>query len=158
MEHIKNLQWSLVLGLGALALVRPLLNIADLADQLGRPLVPLLATLVISVVWIAAVGLSRVAQPVLTLVFAGLAYGAFSIVLSATLSPILTGELQGPLATPFGIGVVAVLVVNAIWGAVTGAIALLLQQVLRNRPAGKRSRSTCTAATPRPSTRATPQT
>lgn len=133
MDDIKNLQWSLVLGLGALALARPLLNITGLAEQLGRPLVPLLATLVISVIWIAAVGLSRVAQPVLTLVFAGLAYGVFTIVLSAILSPFLTGELQGPLATPFGVGIVAVLVVNAIWGAITGVIALLVQQLRGSR-------------------------
>lgn len=129
MDNVKHLQWPLVLGLGALALLRPLLNIAGVADHLGRPLVPLLATLVISIIWIAAVGLSRVAQPVLTLVFAGLVYGVLSIVLSAILSPFLTGELQGPVATPFGFGIIAVLIVNAIWGAVTGALALLVQRL-----------------------------
>jgi hypothetical protein len=85
--------------------------------------------LMISLVWIAVVGLSRVPEPVLTLVFAGLVYAGSSIVLSATLSPILEGELQGPLATPFGIGVLSVLVVNAIWGATTGAAALLVRKM-----------------------------
>lgn len=141
MENIKNLQWSLVLGLGALALARPLMNIVGLADQLGRPLTPVLVTLLISVVWIAAVGLSRVAQPVLTLTFAGLAYGVFAIVLSAVLSPILTGEFQGPLATPFAFAVVPVLITNAIWGAITGVIALLVQQMRGNRRTDDRSRS-----------------
>jgi hypothetical protein len=83
----------------------------------------------ISLVWIAVVGLSRVPEPVLTLVFAGLVYAGSSIVLSATLSPILEGELQGPLATPFGIGVLSVLVVNAIWGVTTGAAALLVRKM-----------------------------
>jgi hypothetical protein len=74
---------------------------------------------VITVVWIAVVGLSRVPEPVLTLVFAGLVYAGLSTVLSAILSPILEGELQGPLATPLGIGVLSGLLVNAIWGATT---------------------------------------
>ena len=104
-------------------------------DELGRPLGPLLVTLVISIVWIAVVGLSRVAEPLLTLVFAALVYGVLSIVLSGILSPIVTGELQGPLATPFGIGVVSVLVINAVWGTVTGALALALRG-LRGAGAG----------------------
>jgi hypothetical protein len=128
-QHLISLHWPLVVGLGALALVRPLMSIVGLMDELGRPLAPLLATLVISVVWIAVVGLSRVPEPVLTLVFAGLVYAGLSIALSAILSAILTGELQGPLATPFGTGVLSVLVVNALWGAVTGAIALLVRRM-----------------------------
>ena len=135
MERVKRVHWPLAVGLGAVALIRPLMSIVGLMDELGRPLGPLLVTLVISIVWIAVVGLSRVAEPLLTLVFAGLVYGVLSIVLSGVLSPIVTGELQGPLATPFGIGVVSVLVINAIWGTVTGALALALRG-LRGAGAG----------------------
>jgi hypothetical protein len=135
MKDIKSLQWPLILGLGAFALVRPLMNIVALMDELGRPLAPLLATLVISIVWIGAVVLSRAAQPVLTLAFAGLAYGVLSIVLSGILSPILSGELQGPLATPFAFAVIPVLVVNGLWGALTGLIALAVMR-MRDGPAG----------------------
>ena len=103
------------------------MSIVGFVDELGRPLGPVLATLGISLVWIAAVGLFRVPEPVLTLVFAALTYAVLSIILSAILSPILTGELQGPVATPFGVGVISVLAVNAVWGAVTGAIALLVR-------------------------------
>ena len=71
----------------------------------------------------------------LTLAFAGLAYGVLSIVLSGILSPILTGELQGPLATPFAFAVVPVLVVNGVWGVVTGVIALAVMR-MREGPAG----------------------
>ncbi len=83
-------------------------------DELGRPLGPVLATLGISLVWIAVVGLFRVPEPVLTLVSAGVVYAVLSIILSAILSPILTGELQGPVATPFGVDVISLLAVNAI--------------------------------------------
>ncbi len=130
-QGITTLHWPLILGLGALALVRPVMNIVGLTDQIGRPLGPILVTVGISVVWIAAVALTRVARPVLTLVLAGLTYGVLSIVLSGVLSPILTGELQGPLSRPFTI--IPVLAVNLLWGAVTGVIATSLQQLLPSR-------------------------
>jgi hypothetical protein len=133
MNELKQLRWPLILGLGAFALLRPLLSMSGLMDTLGKPQTPLLATLVVSVVWIAVVALLDVARPLLTLVFAGLAYGLFTIVLSSIMSPFLTGQVQGPLATPFGVGIVAVLIVNAIWGAVAGTLALLVQQI-RQRP------------------------
>ena len=128
MDRINSLQWPLILGLGALALVRPLVSIIE--HQLGvthPPVVTVLITLVISAVWIAVVGLSRTVHPVVTLLFTGLTYAVLSIILSGILSPILTGELQGPLATPAA--VIPVLLTNAVWGAVAGALALLLQHL-----------------------------
>ena len=135
MDKIRHLQWPLVLGLGALALIRPLMNIVGVMPRI-EPVGPLAVTALISLVWIAVVGLTRVAQPVLTLVFAGLVYGVFSIVLSAILSPILTGELQGPLATPFAVAVIPVLAVNAVWGALAGVLAAGLQRAT-GRTAGR---------------------
>lgn len=127
METLKSLHWPLVLGLGALALVRPLIRVVtDPGGTSDAPAVAITVTLLISVVWIAVVGWTNVAHPVLTLVCAGLVYGAASILLSAILSPLLTGELQGPLATPLGI--VPVLVTNAVWGLVTGALAALVRR------------------------------
>lgn len=129
MNAIKNVHWPLVWGLGALALARPLASVVEFQlDLSGGPAVPLTITGVISVIWIAVVGLTKVVHPVLTLVAAGLVYGMLSIVLSGILSPVLTGELQGPLAMP--VAIVPVLVTNAIWGAVTGGVALLIQRAL----------------------------
>jgi hypothetical protein len=126
-ERLKNLHWPLVLGLGALALVRPLIRIIiDPTGMADAPALAVTVSLLISVVWIAVVGWTNVAHPVLTLVCAGLVYGAASIVLSAVLSPIITGELRGPLAMPFTI--VPVLLTNAIWGLVAGLLALLVRR------------------------------
>lgn len=136
MNKIKSLQWPLILGLGALALVRPLVSIVEhQLDVSGSPAVPIVITLVISAVWIAVVGLSKTAHPVLTLLFTGLTYAVLSIILSGILSPILTGELQGPLAMP--IAIIPVLLTNAVWGLVTGGLALLLQRLrgVRSRDA-----------------------
>lgn len=127
----KSLNRPLIVGLGALALLRPL--VSTIGTQLGiddPPAVPITLTLAISIVWIAVVGFGRAARPLLTLVLVGGVYGVLSILLSAILSPILTGELQGPLATP--IAIIPVLLTNIVWGLVCGAIALLIQ-VLRAR-------------------------
>ncbi|MVA75874.1 hypothetical protein GC722_07535 [Auraticoccus sp. F435] len=140
MRTLSSLHWPLVVGLGALALVRPLVSIVE--DQLGvgdPPAVPVVITLVVSAVWVAAVGLGRVARPVLTLVCVGLTYAVLSILLSGVLSPVLTGQLQGPLANP--VAVVPVLAVNALWGLATGGLALLLQRARSDRGAGEHARS-----------------
>lgn len=130
-ENLKQLHWPLIVGLGALALARPVLSIVGVMDRLGKPLTPLLVTTAISIVWILAVGLSRVAEPVLTLLFAGVVYGALIIPLSAIAS-IATGELDGPMTRPFVI--VPILATNAIWGAMCGVLALALQAIRTKRP------------------------
>ncbi|KAA9393250.1 hypothetical protein FCK90_13300 [Kocuria coralli] len=128
MNKIKSLKWPLILGLGALALVRPLVSIVEyLLDVTDPPAVPIVITLILSAIWIAVVGLSKTPHPVLTLLFTGLAYGVLSILLSGILSPILTGELQGPLAMP--IAIIPVLITNAVWGLATGGLALLVQRL-----------------------------
>lgn len=120
------LNWALIIGLGAAALARPLTNM--LFDQLGvepGPIVPLGWTVVISAVWILAVGLTRTARPLLTLTLTGVFYALFAIVLSAVASTILWGELAGPLARPLAI--LPMLLLNAGWGLACGALALALQ-------------------------------
>lgn len=121
------MNWSLIVLLGVFALVRPILNITGGMDLLGRPVGPVLLTVLISAAWIAVVVWRRSARPVLTLTCAGLVYGVLAVVLSAVLSPILDGELSGPLATPGDIGVVMVLLVNAVWGAAAGLVALAVE-------------------------------
>lgn len=133
MTQTTPLNWPLILGLGALALIRPLVRIVE--SQLGienQPAVPIAITLVISIVWIAVVGLSTNPQPVITLVLVALVYGLLAIVLSAILSPLLDGALAGPLANP--IAIVPVLVTNILWGLVAGGLALLLQRARGIQP------------------------
>ena len=113
----------LILGLGLLALVRPLASIV--VEQSGHELgaAPrLLLTAAITLVWVAAVGLGRAPRPLLTLVLAGLVYAVAAIVLSGILSPLLLGHLSGSLAQPLAI--VPMLLVNALWGLIAGLLAL----------------------------------
>ncbi|MFD1717529.1 hypothetical protein [Georgenia deserti] len=122
-----SVRWSLVLGLGALALARPLARITGVDEVLGTPATAIGLTLLITALWVTLVGIGRVPRPVLTLTLAGVAYAVYSTLLSGILSPLLTGTLQGPLAQP--IGIVAILATNAIWGAVAGVLALGVQRL-----------------------------
>lgn len=125
----RAVRWPLVFALGVVGLIRPVASIAGIREVIDATVAAVGLTVVVSLIWILVVGLSRVPQPFLTLVFTGLAYGAYTIVLSAILSPLLEGELMGPVANPFAI--VAVLVSNAIWGGVCGLLALLVRRLRR---------------------------
>lgn len=128
MNNFNTLQWPLIIGLGAFALIRPLVRVVE--HQLGADMgvaAPIILTVLISVVWVAVVGFSKARHPVLTLLFTGLTYAVLSIILSGILSPILDGRLEGPLANP--IAIVPVLLINAAWGLAAGGLALLTQRL-----------------------------
>ncbi|MEV5437196.1 hypothetical protein AB0K80_14440 [Streptomyces sp. NPDC052682] len=120
--RLRRLNRPMVAALTATALVRPLFSITGLSESLGKPATPLLLTVLITLAWVLAVGLTRVPEPVLTTVAAGLGYALAALVLSAVLSPLLDGELRGPLAHPQAI--VPLFLVNALWGAFCGVCAL----------------------------------
>ncbi len=124
MNKLNQLHWPLIIGMGALALIRPLINITGIMEGFSRPFGPLVVTVLISVAWLAIVVFARVREPLLTLICIGITYGVFAILISALLSPLLTGTLSGPITNPFAI--VAVLITNAIWGALVGLFALVI--------------------------------
>jgi hypothetical protein len=126
---LTTIAWPYAIGLGLFALVRPIASITGLDDLVGRPLLPIVLTVAISLIWILAVGLSRVRRPFLTLVAAGATYALAATVMSVPLSLAITGELQGPLTNPFA--VVSALITNLIWGAAAGGIAVLVQRMRR---------------------------
>ena len=130
MNTLKQLHWPLIIGLGALALARPVMNVTGLMDRIGRPLGPILVTVLISLAWLLIVVLVGTREPLITLLFVGLTYGVFAILISAILSPMLTGQLSGPITNPFAI--VAVLITNAIWGALVGLCALAFRTMIRS--------------------------
>ncbi|MFJ4539879.1 hypothetical protein ACIP39_28510 [Streptomyces tibetensis] len=125
-RRLRGLNRPLVAALTAVALARPLFSVAGWSEALGKPLTPVILTLGITLTWILAVGLSRVRDPLLTLVVTGVAYALAALVLSAVLSPLLTGKLQGPLAQPWAI--IPLFLVNAAWGAFCGACAIGLRR------------------------------
>ncbi|WP_379548214.1 hypothetical protein [Oceanobacillus sojae] len=116
---------TLILGLGALALIRPLMKITGLIHIFGSEAVGSIAmTILISIAWILIVIWKKAQNPIKTLVLSGVSYAAFAIILSGILSPILDGTLQGPLTNP--IALVSVFMTNIIWGLILGILASAL--------------------------------
>ncbi|MBB6690405.1 hypothetical protein H7B90_03225 [Cohnella xylanilytica] len=116
----------LILGLGALALIRPIMKMTGVMELIGQAFGSILTTVLISLAWLAIVLAKRVSSPVTVLVGAGLCYAALAIVLSGIASPLIDGKLQGPLTNPLAI--VSVLAINAIWGLIVGGIAKALSR------------------------------
>ena len=114
-------EWLFIPGLAALALIRPILNMVGLSQVIGQPFTSIAVTLLISLVWLAVAVRARFSRPIVTLTLTGLVYGIFAVLISAVLSPVLTGQLQGPATKPFAF--VSVLLTNAFWGLVVGVIA-----------------------------------
>ena len=112
----------LIFGLGALALIRPVLKITGIMDMIGQPFGTMLVTVCISIIWLAAVVIKKSRHPVRILVLAGVWYGVSAILLSGILSPILDHQLQGPLTNPFAM--VSVIATNALWGLIVGVCSL----------------------------------
>ncbi|SEH02626.1 hypothetical protein SAMN05444920_12853 [Nonomuraea solani] len=117
---LHSLNWLLIVGLAAIALIRPLFSMAGLSDALGKPATPLVLTGLISLAWILIVGLTRVRRPVLTLALAGLLYGVVATATSGM-------AMRGAPALIFGSA--SILITNLAWGAACGLLALLLQRL-----------------------------
>lgn len=114
----------LILGLGALALVRPIMKMTGIMDLIGQAFGSILITVLISLAWLMLVLFKRTAYPVVILVFAGLSYALFAIIISGIASLLIDGTMQGPLTNP--LAMVSVFAVNAVWGLIVGVIANVL--------------------------------
>ena len=112
----------LILGLGALALLRPIARTTGLIYLIGGDgMASIILTILISIAWLSIVIMKNVDHPIRTLILTGVCYGVISLIISGIFSSTMLGELQGPLAFPYAI--FWALVTNAIWGLILGAIA-----------------------------------
>ena len=138
MNRPANLRWGLIAVLGAIALVRPLLSIAGAYDDLflGGATGRVVVTILIAAVWIGAVLIRRVPNPLVTLAAAGAAYGVFAIVLQQTMWNLVLGKVpaEAPDSTPVLVASwVAILVTNTIYGGFLGLVATVLDRLLPRR-------------------------
>lgn len=127
MNTLRELNWPLPVILGLVGLIRPLARITLERSALPTALIALSMTAVVTVMWALGIGLARSANPLLGGIVTGLVYAVGAIILSGILSPILLGQLDGPLARPFAI--VPMLLVNALWGALAGGLAMIVRRL-----------------------------
>lgn len=121
-------QKYLILSLGIFALIHPLFKIIGLIDLFpSNRFGSIFLTALISLVWFGVVVFKQVKYPVIVLASSGVVYALGAIILSAILSPILTGHLQGPLTNPFAF--ISIIIVNIVWGGIVGLLARLIIRV-----------------------------
>lgn len=139
MNKLQQLHWPLIIGLGALALIMPFMNISGLMNIFGRPFGPLLVMTFISLLWLTIVITNKVRQPIVTLTCAGFVYGLIAFVLGTLLGPIVTGEAVSPATNPVirSFALTSILVTNTLWGFTVGFIAWGIQQVTQPTTARK---------------------
>lgn len=124
-----KINWKIVIALSIFALIRPLMSIIGVTEFIGQPYASLTLTLLISIVWIVIILYKDIETPIYHLVMAGILYALFAIILSAVLSPILLGQLMGPITHPFAI--VSVFMTNIIWGGITGIITWGIMKIIK---------------------------
>lgn len=107
-----TVNWQLGMLLGIVVLVRPLLSILGVSD--GRPWIPVLTTVVITILWISVVIRVGDRRPILTLTIAGGVYGVLAIGVGIV--------LQGGLSVPV-FAIPAIVLTNAVWGVLAGIVA-----------------------------------
>ncbi len=123
----KKLNWNLIIILSFIALIWPIMSMLGISDIIGQPFASIAATICITIIWILTVLIKQDPQPIQTLLAVGIGYGILVILVSGILSPILAGQLQGPLTNP--LAMISVLTTNAIWGLFAGGIASILMKI-----------------------------
>jgi hypothetical protein len=89
-----SLRWGLIFPLAILGLVRPLLSILGVYGTFEGPWGPILLTIFIAAIWVGAIVIRGVPNPLVTLAVVGGVYGVLEIVLQQTVWNIYLGAPQ----------------------------------------------------------------
>lgn len=127
-EHLlSELPWKLIVPLGALGLVRTIPGIIGSEDPLWVSILVILLLPTVTAIWIGVAIFRRVPHPFVTLVCTGGMYGVWAIILNVAIQGNFSKLSHGPVGVLGGI--VAILVINLIWGAIAGLIAVGIRRL-----------------------------
>lgn len=132
-QKINHLPWLLILSLGLTALARPVIKV--LGDVFGyevSPLVTIIITIVIALVWIGIVVKLKIKNPIIVLAMSGAAYAVLSIIMAVAiqlLAPDL-GDEEAKISVLLTTGLIATTIFNFMYGAALGFVASLIQKVV----------------------------
>jgi hypothetical protein len=132
-QKIDKLPWSLILSLGLFALIRPVIKI--LGDVFGyevSPLVTIIITVMIAMIWIGIIVGLKIKEPVVVLALSGVMYAVSSIVMAVAiqLSVPSLGDSEAKISTLLTAGLAASIIFNFMYGAFLGFVALFIQKVV----------------------------
>lgn len=131
-EQIRNLPWKLILILALIQLTRPILSTAGVFDGI-KPQGPIIATALIALIWIGVAVVGNVSEPVKVLAMAGAAYAVIGVAMAVFLQAFFTWSPEETASIPLllSAGLIGGIVVNVIWGAFLGFVAIGIKKTLK---------------------------
>jgi hypothetical protein len=131
-EQLRRLPWKLIAILALIQLTRPILSTAGLFDGF-RPQGPIIATALIALIWISVAVIGNVREPVKVLAMAGATYAVIGVAMAVFLQTFFTWSPAETASIPLLLtaGLVGGIVVNVIWGAVLGFVAIGIKKAVR---------------------------
>ena len=131
-KQLRQLPWKLIFILALIQLTRPILSTAGLFDNF-RPQGPIIATALIALIWVGATVIGNVREPVKVLAMAGATYAVIGVAMAVFLQTFFTWSPEETASIPLLLtaGLIGGIVVNVIWGALLGFVALGINIVLK---------------------------
>jgi len=131
-EHLRQWPWKLIFILALIQLTRPILSTAGFFDNF-RPQGPIIATALIALVWIGVALIGNVREPVKVLAMAGAAYAVIGVAMAVFLQTIFAWSPAEAASIPLLLtaGLIGGIVVNVIWGALLGFVAVGIKKAVR---------------------------
>ena len=131
-EQLRQLPWMLIFILALIQLTRPILSTAGFFDSF-RPQGPLIATALIALIWIGVAVVGNVREPVRVLAMAGATYAVIGVAMAVFLQTFFTWSPEETASIPLLLtaGLIGGIVVNVIWGAFLGFVAIGIKKAIR---------------------------
>jgi hypothetical protein len=131
-EQLRQLPWKLIFILALIQLTRPILSTAGVFDGF-RPQGPIVATALIALIWIGVAVIGNLREPVKVLAMAGATYAVIGVAMAVFLQAFFTWSPEETAAIPILLtaGLIGGIVVNVIWGAFLGFVAIGIRKAVR---------------------------
>jgi len=131
-EQLRQLPWKLIFILSLIQLTRPIMSTAGLFDNF-RPQGPIIATALIALIWVGVAVIGNVREPVKVLAMAGATYAVIGVAMAVFLQTFFTWAPEETVSIPLLLtaGLMGGIVVNVIWGALLGFVAIGIKKAVR---------------------------
>jgi drug/metabolite transporter (DMT)-like permease len=130
--RLRRLPWKLIFLLALIQLVRPIMSTAGFFDDF-RPQGPIIATALIALIWVGVAVVGNVREPVKVLAMAGAIYAVIGVAMAVFLQAFFTWSPEETASIPLllSAGLIGGIVVNVIWGALLGFVALGIDRAVK---------------------------
>jgi hypothetical protein len=131
-EQLRQLPWKLIFLLALIQLTRPISSTAGFFDNFW-PQGPIISTALLALIWIGVAVIGKVREPVKVFAMAGATYAVIGVVMAVFLQTFFTWNPEETASIPLLLtaGLLGGIVVNAIWGAFLGVVAIVIQRAAR---------------------------